>query len=323
MPPVSSSVRFFLWILVGILTITLGIFTAMLETSLGHSLRRLLKWNVGKPPTRKPKIIWIAFYLSAALFIIVTAYASSSPEINTKVTPPGDWTKIIRPTIHWGVANCSSRIGVLPESIHPQTDPESTWYFIYNSAYDYDGLFPDVYGQKESDFVIEVLLSNIVEGQEWVELKNFVNVKIQSESVSVFHGALVPPGCGGGGKIRIFGQIPLAFNQYPIEYRTEISEFDFLSLQPGEFEHLIIPVECKSPGSYKLDISFTYIYMGQQDKFTLESPIRFVCPSSFSLWDTLGSPETPELRYLGKYEWIDGDYVYITEPSPKQSLPDH
>jgi Na+-transporting methylmalonyl-CoA/oxaloacetate decarboxylase gamma subunit len=74
--------KFLVWILVGLATIALTILTIVLEKNLAYWIRRLipqLRKRGGRPPSSKPIIVWVMFWLMVFIVIMGTAVASSWP----------------------------------------------------------------------------------------------------------------------------------------------------------------------------------------------------------------------------------------------------
>lgn len=83
-PSISSDLRAFIWIIVGISSLFFAILTIVLEKNIVYSIRK-----IGRPPTRKPWFIWTFYWLSTFVLVIGTAVASSAPEStqSNQVTP--------------------------------------------------------------------------------------------------------------------------------------------------------------------------------------------------------------------------------------------
>lgn len=87
MPAISDELRFFFWIITGIATVGLGIFTFILQTNIGFNVRKLfgVKQLGPKPPKRSPWI-WASYFLCLIVSIVGAAIASSAPN-SASITP--------------------------------------------------------------------------------------------------------------------------------------------------------------------------------------------------------------------------------------------
>ncbi len=88
---ISAELRTIIWIITGIATVSFAIFSIVLETNLSYLVRKVfpqLRREGGRPPTKKPFILWMLFTISAAVLIIGTALASALPESHSPTREP-------------------------------------------------------------------------------------------------------------------------------------------------------------------------------------------------------------------------------------------
>jgi len=83
MPPLSPEFRTIIWVVVGIATLMFAPISLILEANLMFLVRKLLpqlRKEGGRPPAKKPFIVWFLFSVSVFIMIAGTAIASSAPE---------------------------------------------------------------------------------------------------------------------------------------------------------------------------------------------------------------------------------------------------
>jgi hypothetical protein len=137
---------------------------------------------------------------------------------------------------------------------------------------------------------------------EWIQLGNKVDVTVLTRKDSPEHVDVVGE-CAGDGEYRDFPSIPLEARYDKYESNTTFSKVDFFTLQPGEFENLLLSFECSTPGTYTVEVTIPYMYMGRNGRISF-IPKDFVCPQSYSVWTTL--EKIP--RQLSNYTWNGSGY---------------
>ena len=142
--------------------------------------------------------------------------------------------------------------------------------------------------------------------QDWVEVSKTVDISIDVQSeipakVDVLH----PIGCGGGGEIRYFPNVNLddQFSQYTETVTFE--DFDYFTLQLGEFEQFLIPFTCTTPGYYRLTLSIPINIRDEAGEIL--STTSVLCPSSFVLWDF--DPVVNTVVAVNSYTWDGSTYT--------------
>jgi len=76
MYPISSSLRVMIWIVTGIGSLTFAMLAIVLEKNIAFKVRKR-----GRPPSQKPRYLWLVFWMSAVIMILGTAIASSAPDV--------------------------------------------------------------------------------------------------------------------------------------------------------------------------------------------------------------------------------------------------
>lgn len=167
---------------------------------------------------------------------------------------------------------------------------------------------PYIYDSNLNSADVEFHFTSI-SNKSWIELSKTVYVSIEvEENIPDFVNVMDPLGCGGGGEVRRFPVVALENSYLQFTTKTNFPDFDFFTLQPGEFEYFIIPFECKTPGYYRLTLSVPFKYDG--DEGIIETPtIVVACPQNFTLLE-LDVP-TGTIYGVENYEWNNSDYSRV------------
>lgn len=80
MPPISDTLRAFIWIITGIATVIVAILSVYLESNIRYLLRQMFsQTRGGQRPTDRSRIVWFIYWFSVMTLIIGTSFASSAP----------------------------------------------------------------------------------------------------------------------------------------------------------------------------------------------------------------------------------------------------
>jgi hypothetical protein len=151
---------------------------------------------------------------------------------------------------------------------------------------------------------IKLEFRNTIQGTDWIKLSNSVNISVTSDGnledkLNLRH----VEGCGGG-DYRFFSPDISLETSYPVySVKAQNDEFDFFTLQPGEFESFDFNFYCKSPGIYTVSIELPYSLLDVSYNYTYTVPTKIICPKSYSLWN---SYTAKMLEYGGDFIW-DGE----------------
>jgi tetratricopeptide (TPR) repeat protein len=93
MPAIYDEVRVVLWIITGIASAIVVVFSYLLEPNIRYWIRRHLPGEIrkGKGPTKRPRITWVIYLSAISVFIIGTSIASSAPRKVELVPMVGDF----------------------------------------------------------------------------------------------------------------------------------------------------------------------------------------------------------------------------------------
>jgi hypothetical protein len=153
------------------------------------------------------------------------------------------------------------------------------------------------------------LIENIGEG-DWLEISKTLDVSIDvNKNIPDAVDAIEVTACGGGGEERIFPDLALDNNYAQYSVETTYPDFDFFTLQPGEFEIFYVPFQCDALGLYQITIKIPF--RARSYEGNIEFTEIIMCPQTFTLWqydqpsDYLYPPEI--------YEW-DGSNYFLSHP---------
>lgn len=174
-------------------------------------------------------------------------------------------------------------------------------------------LGPDVAEHRvfDADFTLRLDLTSVVSATSWIRIDNPTSVSVFVEQAPEQSQLVQVAECGGAGNIRTFPVIDLVNTDSGLSdfsLKTRFPEYDYLSLQPGEFEILLYSFNCSSPGVYLLKLDVPYKYVDQAGSITVVSPPRLICPKSFSLWESNGYSY---VSYVGEFTWNGNSYTLV------------
>lgn len=263
---------------------------------------------------------------SGTIFVAVSNYMSASmqiekpisftqtieaktpiPQVTTK--PPA--TAIISPTSvpKQPLLSASTTYGpcgvtVIPDYIKPSNGVEQALKQIIE-AENRGEIFPLAvsYGNRLS---LSIEFRSKVQTNDWLKLDNKMKVTITSDSnVKSKVNIREVSGCGGG-MFRYFSPDVGLNTDYPTySLDVEYDDFDFFTLQPGEFEYFDLAFYCQTPGIYTVSIELPYSLSNASDYYTYTVPVQLVCPENFSLWN---SYPINTLQYGGDFKWDGKEY---------------
>lgn len=86
-------------------------------------------------------------------------------------------------------------------------------------------------------------------------------------------------GCGGGGKSNDF---PFIYFDGLNTIMVRQQDFDYFTLQPGEFEEFVFSYGCKKSGIYHFHIEMNVSILGTEERVPVGEPLTYYCPESYS-----------------------------------------
>lgn len=146
--------------------------------------------------------------------------------------------------------------------------------------------------------------------KSWVELKKTISIEVKAKSISdqTATAFRFPPACGEGRNIREFSSFTLETNFEQYLTKTSSKDFDFFTLQPGEWETFHVPFHCTEPGYYNITAQIEFQY--ENNNGLIEVPLAQVsCPYKFTVYTIDGIDSTTAVvTDLENYEWSNGHY---------------
>ncbi|MDP1541466.1 MAG: hypothetical protein Q8L72_12550 [Moraxellaceae bacterium] len=146
-----------------------------------------------------------------------------------------------------------------------------------------------------------------VQTVDWLKLSNNLKITITSDNnVGDKLNLWNVEGCGGGDYRFFSPDVSLETNYPAYSVNVENSEFDFFTLQPGEFESFDFNFYCRTPGIYTVNIELPYSLLDVPYNYNYTIPTTIICPKSFSVWN---SYYAGMLEYGGDFMWNGEEYV--------------
>lgn len=229
------------------------------------------------------------------------ASSNSSNNSSPNIVSDGYWQSFLDITIY---PKCGTMREIVPFTVS-QSNPASeiieawmaknqSWVF----APDSDGNF---------SFLVNLTSKS---DQSWIELKKTISIEVKAKSISnqMATAFRFPPQCGAGQNIREFSSFTLETNFEQYVTKTSSKDFDFFTLQPGEWEVFHVPFQCKEPGYYNITAQIEFQY--ENENGLIELPLAQVsCPHEFTVYTIDGIDSTTAVvTDLETYEWSNGHY---------------
>lgn len=248
---------------------------------------------------------------------------------NTGVTPfvnssPTNWPEFASYELYF--RPCQPTASVVPDYITlVQNDPSS-----YERINELDELTnlpiaplqledPQIYN------IISISNSSATTG-DWIKIENSISVTINVLSEDVKHVNLwriTDTGCGGVSGKFFLPEISLNHNNDSLPQTIKSDEYDFFTLQPGEFDEFNLTFICDNPGTYNIsDIELKVSYKNRTEVVHVPwGDTIIVCPDTYSFWYTKFSylvqksftdkPQTSPMTLGDDYFWNGRQYEKV------------
>jgi hypothetical protein len=294
---------------------------------------------VAKPPTslRQPQSRRIVFLAMGLLAIGVAAGLAAIPIYRMDRPIP-----VLRSDFAW--SQCDNLpVWVLPGTILPAQDPNAAREQLAQAidtkqigTWPVAG--PDIAAlnsgtQPGEPRKLYMTVSGTGSGNINIHLFTQVDVTVTPQElpahvdVATFRSTNIldmPSGCGGGtNRAFLPTQLTSELHQYT-EERTN-TEHPFLTLTSEASEVLVFPFQCRSPGTYTVQIALRYRDNIRATSATYASSEHstIVCPSSFTFWpityardDSGSNKPSVQLGIPKQYYWDGEKYREGAKPEP-------
>jgi len=191
-----------------------------------------------------------------------------------------------------------------PPNIDPSQDPAQAGQIAAKAL---DSGDVDTWPIVNNHAILEMTVTSLISENHWIKLSNAIEIGVaadQSGFPDYIEALLVSWGCGGGGVMRTFSDILLSADFETYSQESTTSEFDFFTLQPGEFEVFTFPIRCKTPGVYSLSFKVPYTLIDRSDVFMYRYERPILCPKSYTAWGL----EEGTFMSSSKDQWDGQDY---------------
>lgn len=273
----------------------------------------------GKGLPRHPKLRRFGIVGLIVIPIINLIFFSLNPGKNILVVAlygPGP-DQIVKATTKW---MCIGEPFFIIPSNFDLNQPEFELAKSFYSSYSQEGVgvFLAEWGKWDSNPSLIVDITNVqsVEGGT-IEHDNTVNIIVDSyEKLDQLELAMFTRngrtigfgGCGGGGISNDFSIVNLS----NVSNLSTVSiDYDYFTLEPGEYERIVIPFHCSDAGIYHYHLEIDVNHAGKRSQIRISGPITTYCPNSFALRsyndvieDDTNSTATYDVRtitYSGSY----------------------
>lgn len=301
--PINDLQRTIVWIITGVASLLVVLISLIIERNIAYFIKGLfpkLRSSRGKSPAAKPRILWLVYAISALVVIVGTAIASSAPQIiNEPIVP------IRIDTSFPALGRCGTSDIVLPpvDEVPDDLKIEDFPDWLYN----------------RHDFInaryLEITATSLVE-KEWVRIENRIRVKVLSYK-QLSELTAVRLMCGGG-QVRDFPTVQIDTSKN--DFDTTFPEFDYFTLQPGEFEVFDLLVTASEAGEYEIEIGLDYSYKGKTETFWLPQVYKVFTPQKYiTIVEAFWMPLWESNFVDGQYETGPSDNVIVDTESPETS----
>ena len=229
-----------------------------------------------------------------------TAIPDSNINVLVTQTTTFDWNNLIDINID-NFTTCSSM--KIPYTLIGKSNSETYKAFFntcVDSSYGYPQIICDMErlpgGVIKSDETIIKLensiissrigveLTNINDEKRWIKIGNKWNVIISyygdTELKNVYYISIV--GCGGGNDYKVSNtEILLTDNYTTYSKQIEFLDFDYYTLEQGEFETFIFTPECNSQGYYYLSVEIPIEYDENHINYLATYDKRIICAENY------------------------------------------
>lgn len=188
---------------------------------------------------------------------------------------------------------CGSRL-ILPENLFSVEEAfagAQKYYTATASGFTFDTF--DVFYLGTPPVLIKITNQQPTDGS-WVQIDNKIKVEVESVAtlkhvdVGTFSwgkgvsGGYIGFGCGGGGgNSFIFPEIEL--DNQTKTFVSENQDYDYFSIEPGEFFQFEPHITCAAPGVYKYHLIMNMSYADEERQYK-SSPYYAFCPESYTEW---------------------------------------
>jgi hypothetical protein len=244
--------------------------------------------------------------------VLLTPQTPQNQNDNTptlqQTAPSRDWTELLDVRVALPLDTCP--IVAFPPNANPEKNQEQAASFAAEAKQSGEVDRWPIVGEDPVD--LEVTFTSLPQNANWVKLSNSIDVivKVNRDMPEHLHALLLAWGCGGGGSTRSFSNISLSDNNETYRQKSTTSEFDFFTLQPGEFEVFSLPFDCEATGIYSIVFELPYTLLDGSGIVTFQWDRLIICPKSYTSW----AFEEKTFIFADKYIWDDQSRQYQFVP---------
>jgi hypothetical protein len=246
-----------------------------------------------KNPSVKAALIGGMFTITAALITSVVApilveqarkapVATAAPQSLGPLTPSADPAAVLALGVSLPLDQCPSV--AFPAGIDPALNPSQAAQQASEAKARGDTDEWPIVGND--DLVLDLTVTSLVKDSGWTQTGNSVKVVVAGNPELPDHtdALLLAWGCGGGGRKRSFSDINLSTDYETYSQQSTSAEFDFFTLQPGEFEVFSLLFHCQAPGIYRLSFELPYTFSEKTGVVSYRPDRPVICPKAYTNW---------------------------------------
>jgi hypothetical protein len=204
---------------------------------------------------------------------------------------------------------CGTNIQIIPFDLS-QSNPASQIIEAWREKSPNESWLVAPDGNGQFSFYVDITSKS---DQEWVELEKSISIEVKTSSISgqTANAFKFPPACGGGQNVRDFSSFDLQTDFQKYVTKTSSNDFDFYTLQPGEWERFNIPFQCREPGYYDITAQIHFRY-DNEDGVIETTLAKVSCPQKFTVLTVDGiDSKTATVIDSETFEWNNGDYKIV------------
>jgi hypothetical protein len=145
---------------------------------------------------------------------------------------------------------------------------------------------PRVFSDFENQVLsLELDVTGLGSNTEWVKIPNQMRLTVFAQPVAKELTLVVVTGAGGAGEERVAAKPVVLSTEYDrFSVEVEFPAANFFTLQPGEIESFVIPMQCTAPGIYQISVEMPYTYQGKAGLEKYADIPTVICPDGVNMY---------------------------------------
>lgn len=235
-------------------------------------------------------------------------YATMTQTISSSTTPQPLWEDIIQYEVIWN--GTMHGPWVIPNSndlSHGDTPSNE----IGRAIIDGESNNWEIGPLPSNEISVNISVKSKVTENEWIKLSNTiqVNIKPYSESLTEYTHLVFEMAGGGGSNFKEFPIVELknGYDQYSINIKND--DYDFFTLEPGEYDVFVLHYTCKSPGIFHVALEQQYTFKSENGTILWTDLPLIYCPEKIIFWDFFRTGANDFIFSPTEYFWSGSGYL--------------